>query len=173
MKALEQVLFVELQSKMANDYLLVEDRMSMSNSVEERVPFLDLDLVDFSNSIPLHLKIKNRQTKYLFRKAMEGHLPPKIITKKKWGFTVNPYLQFKKDLKDVAQNILTKDFVEEQGIFNYHYIEQILNYKPHPKLRWHYNYLWVVMGIAIWQKMFIDSNNFEHREFSLEEYFNR
>lgn len=173
LKALEQVLFVEMQSKMVNDYLLVEDRMSMSNSVEERVPFLDLDLVDFANTIPLHLKIKNNQTKYLFRKTMENHLPPKIITKKKWGFTVNPYLQFKKDLKTVAQNILTREFVEEQGIFNYNYLQQIMNYRPHPKLRWHYNYLWVVMGIAIWQKMFIDSDSFLKRDFDLENYFNR
>lgn len=171
LKALEQVLFVEMQSKMVNDYLLVEDRMSMSNSVEERVPFLDLDLVDFANTIPVHLKIKNNQTKYLFRKTMENHLPPKIITKKKWGFTVNPYLQFKKDLKTVAEKILTKDFVEEQGIFNYDYIQKIMNYPPHPKLRWHYNYLWVVMGIAIWQKMFIDSDNYKNRVFRLEDYF--
>nr|WP_321487494.1 asparagine synthase (glutamine-hydrolyzing) [uncultured Draconibacterium sp.] len=173
LKALEQVLFVEMQSKMINDYLLVEDRMSMSNSVEERVPFLDLDLVNFANSIPVHLKIKQNQTKYLFRKAMENHLPPKIITKKKWGFTVNPYLQFKKDLKEVAQNILTKEFVEQQGIFNYQYIEKIINYKPYPKLRWHYNYIWVALGIAIWQKMFIETDNFKKREFMLEEYFNR
>lgn len=172
LKALEQVLFVEMQSKMVNDYLLVEDRMSMSNSVEERVPFLDLDLVDFANTIPVHLKIKKNQTKYLFRKTMEGHLPPKIITKKKWGFTVNPYLQFKKDLKTVAESILTKEFVEEQGIFNYEYIRQILNYRPHPKLRWHYNYIWVAMGIAIWQKMFIESDRFLKREFDLESYFN-
>ncbi len=171
LKALEQVLFVEMQSKMVNDYLLVEDRMSMSNSVEERVPFLDLDLVNFANSIPLHLKIKQNQTKYLFRKAMENHLPPKIITKKKWGFTVNPYLQFKKDLKEVARKILTKEFVEQQGIFNYQYIDKIINYKPHPKLRWHYNYLWIVMGIAIWQKMFIETNNFEKQQFDLNEYF--
>lgn len=171
LKALEQVLFVEFQSKMVNDYLLVEDRMSMSNSVEERVPFLDLDLVDFANTIPLHLKIRKNQTKYLFRKAMENHLPRKIITKKKWGFTVNPYLQFKKDLKQVAEQILTKDFVEEQGLFNYNYLQKIMNYKPHPKLRWHYNYLWVVMGIAIWQRMFIETNNFEKQDFELENYF--
>ncbi len=171
LKALEQVLLVEMQSKMVNDYLLVEDRMSMSNSVEERVPFLDLDLVEFANSIPLHLKIKKNQTKYLFRKAMENHLPPTIVSKKKWGFTVNPYLQFKKDLKDVAQRILTKDFVEGQGIFNYEYLQKILNYKPHPKLRWHYNYLWLVMGIAIWEKMFIESNNFERKEFNSENYY--
>ena len=73
----------------------------------------------------------------------------KIITKKKWGFTVNPYLQFKKDLKETAEKILTKTYIEQQGIFNYQYIKQILDYPAHPKLRWHYNYLWILVGLAI------------------------
>ncbi len=166
--ALDQVLFAEFHSKMVNDYLLTEDRMSMSHSVEQRVPFLDPDLVRFGYSIPVHLKIKNRQTKYLFRKAMMQKLPQDIITKKKWGFTVNPYLQFKKDLKTVAEKILTQDFVEKQGIFNYRYIRRILDYPPHPKLRWHYNYLWIVMGLAIWQKMYIDSDDFKQKKDNTE-----
>ncbi len=169
--SLDQVLYTEFHSKMVNDYLLVEDRMSMSHSVEERVPFLDLDLVDFGFSIPAHLKIKNNQTKYLFRKAMKGHLPDKILQKKKWGFTVNPYLQFKKDLKSTAEKILTKEFVDEQGIFNHSYIQRILNHKPQPRMRWHYNYLWVVMGMAILDKMYIRSNKFAEREFDLSAYF--
>ncbi|MCT4600422.1 MAG: asparagine synthase (glutamine-hydrolyzing) [Marinifilaceae bacterium] len=158
--ALQDVLKAEFQSKMLNDYLLTNDRMSMAHSVEERVPFLDRDLVDFAFSLPSKLKIKNNTTKYLFRKAMEDKLPPKIISKKKWGFTVNPYLQFKKDLKEVAERELTPEFVKQQGIFNYKYIKKILDYPPHPKLRWHYNYIWIAVGLAMWQKMFIDSNDF-------------
>lgn len=169
---LDQVMFTEFHTKMVNDYLLVEDRMSMSHSVEERVPFLDLDLVKFGFSIPVEIKIKNNQTKNLFRKAMKGKLPDKILDKKKWGFAVNPYLQFKKDLKETAEKILTKEFVDEQGIFNYDYIKRILDYPAHPKLRWHYNYIWIVMGYAILEKMFIHTNNFAEREFNLEDYYN-
>jgi asparagine synthase (glutamine-hydrolysing) len=169
--SLDQVLYTEFHSKMVNDYLLVEDRMSMSHSVEERVPFLDLDLVNYGFSIPIHMKIKNNQTKYLFRKSMEGYLPDKILQKKKWGFTVNPYLQFKKDLKNTAEKILTKEFLDEQGIFNHSYINLILNHSPKPRMRWHYNYLWVVMGMAILDKMYIRSNNFAERKFDLEEYY--
>jgi asparagine synthase (glutamine-hydrolysing) len=168
---LDKVLYTEFHTKMVNDYLLVEDRMSMSHSVEERVPFLDKDLVEFAFSIPVHLKIKNNQSKYLFRKALQGKLPDKILNKKKWGFTVNPYLQFKKDLKKNAENILTKEFLDRQGIFNHDYIKQILNYPPSPRLRWHYNYLWVVMGMAILEKMFISSSKMEERRFDLQEYF--
>lgn len=171
LKALESVLYAEFQTKMVNDYLLVEDRMSMSHSVEERVPFLDKDFVEYAFSIPLHLKIKHGQTKYLFRKAMQSHLPPKIIDKKKWGFTVNPYLQFTKDLKTVAERILTPEAVEQQGIFNYRYLQQIMQHKPHPKMRWHYNFLWVALGISIWEKMFIQTDNFKNKEFDLEAYY--
>ncbi|HNW88998.1 MAG TPA: asparagine synthase (glutamine-hydrolyzing) [Bacteroidales bacterium] len=171
LNALDQVLFTEFQSKMVNDYLLTEDRMSLANSVEERVPFLDLDLVNFGFSIPVHLKIKNNQTKYLFRKAMSQKLPPKIISKKKWGFSVNPYIQFQKDLKSTAEAILTPEFIEKQGIFNYRYIKRILDHSPHPKMRWHYNYLWIVTGLAIWQKMYIDGDNFKKKEVDLRGYF--
>jgi len=155
LNALDQVLHAEFQTKMVNDYLLTDDRMSMAHSVEERVPLLDRELVEYGLRLPVELKIKNNQTKYLFRKAMEPHLPPKIITKKKWGFTVNPYLQFKKDLKETAEKILTKAYIEQQGIFNYQYIKQILDYPAHPKLRWHYNYLWILVGLAIWEAQFI------------------
>jgi len=168
---LEQVFFVELHSKMVNDYLLTEDRMSMAHSVEERVPFLDLDLVKFGFSIPVNLKMKNNQTKYLFRKAMQGYLPDPILHKKKWGFTVNPYLQFQKDLKRTAEKILTPSFIEKQGIFNYAFIEKILHTPPSPKLRWHYNYLWIVMGLAIWEDMFIRNRYFENKEFNIETYY--
>lgn len=152
---LDQVLYAEFQSKMVNDYLLTDDRMSMAHSVEERIPFLDRDLVDFGFTLPVEMKIKNNQTKNLFREAMKPYLPPKIITKKKWGFTVNPYLQFKKDLKDTAEKILTKEYIEKQGIFNYDYIRYILDYPAHPKLRWHYNFIWIILGLAIWEQEFI------------------
>ena len=169
--AMEQVLGIEFQSKMVNDYLWTEDRMSMSHSVEERVPFLDRDLVEFSFSIPSTLKMKGGRKKSLLRSAMKPYLPAEILDKKKWGFTVNPYLQFQKDLKETVERVLTQDFVEEQGIFNYSYIRSILDYKPSPKLRWHYNFLWILTGLAIWEKMFIRTNAFMQKEHSLEEYF--
>ncbi|MEE9372622.1 MAG: asparagine synthase (glutamine-hydrolyzing) [Saprospiraceae bacterium] len=151
---LDDVLLAEFNSKMVNDYLLVDDRMSMAHGIEERVPFLDRELVDYGFSIPIQYKIKNNQTKALFRKAMKPLLPKKIVAKKKWGFTVNPYLQFKKDLKQRAEAELTKEYIDKQGIFNYDYIKCILDYPAHPKLRWHYNYIWILLGLKIWEEKF-------------------
>ena len=170
--ALEKVLYVEKHSKMVNDYLLVEDRMSMANSIEQRVPFLDVDLVNFAQTIPVGIKIKNNQTKYILRRAMEKKLPKRILRKKKWGFAINPFLQFKKDLKHTAKRILTKEFIQEQGIFNYQYLKRIIDSKPSSQLRWHYNYLWIVVGFSIWQKMFIQTQGFKNKSFDLNEYYN-
>ena len=170
-QSLETVLDIEFQSKMVNDYLLTEDRMSMSHSVEERVPFLDKDLVEFAFSIPANLKIKSGRKKSILRSAMSPYLPKEIIEKKKWGFTVNPYLQFQKDLKQTVEKVLTRELVEKQGIFNYDYILSILEYKPSPKLRWHYNFLWILAGLAIWEKMFIQTDAFMQKDHSLETYY--
>ena len=169
---LDQVLYAEMATKMVDDYLLVEDRMSMSHSVEERVPFLDLDLVKFTSTIPISLKIKKNNTKAFFREAMAGHLPEQILRKKKWGFTVNPYLQFKKDLKTVAEAILTEERINEQGIFNYSYIRRILDTRPSAKMRWHYNYLWIVLGLAIWEDIFINGHEIAKNQLTIENFYN-
>jgi asparagine synthase (glutamine-hydrolysing) len=156
---------------MVNDYLLTEDRMSMSHSVEERVPFLDLDLVNLGFSIPVKTKMKGNQLKNLLRKAMKPYLPERILSKKKWGFTFNPYLQFQKDLKNTAERILTKERIENDGIFNYNYIRSIFQTPPHPRMRWHYNFIWIVTGFYIWKQMFLEGNDFKEKEFDLDNYF--
>ena len=171
LSALEQVYHAEIHSKMVNDYLLTEDRMSMAHSVEERVPFLDLELVEFAMTIPDYQKMKGNYTKYLLRKAMSERLPEKIRQKKKWGFTFNPYLQFQKDLKQTAERVLTPERVWADGIFNYNFIKDILDAKPHPRMRWHYNFIWVLTGFYIWKDMYLDSERFREKSIELESYF--
>ncbi len=169
---LDQVLSIEFQTKMVNDYLWTEDRMSMAHSVEQRVPFLDKDLVEFSFSIPAELKLLGGNTKSILRASLNDFLPKEIINKRKLGFSVNPYLQYKKDLKNTIEKILTKDYIRGQDIFNYSYIKSILDYKPHPKLRWHYNFLWILTGIAIWEKMYIKTDMYLQKHHELKSFYN-
>ncbi len=171
LSALDQVYWAEFHSKMVNDYLLTEDRMSMSHSLEERVPFLDLDLVQFGFSIPAKMKMRFGETKSLLRKAMRPYLPDKIVRKKKWGFTINPYLQYQKDLKITAERILTRKRIERDGIFNFEYINAIFDAPPHPRMRWHYNFIWVLTGFYIWQQMFIESDAFTEKSFEIEQFY--
>lgn len=167
--ALERVLWAEFNTKMIEDFLANEDRTSMAHGLEVRVPFLDRELAAFAFSIPVDLKIRGNETKHVFRKAMQGLLPAQTLRKKKWGFSFDPYHQFQKDLGTVARRILTREQVEARGIFNYDYLKQIMDHPPHPRLRWHYFYLWNVVGFEIWHRMFIEGN-LRQPSFELETY---
>jgi len=167
--ALERVLWAEFNTKMVEDFLANEDRTSMAHGLEVRVPFLDRDLVRFAFSIPIDLKIQGNETKRIFRKALTGFLPAHTLEKKKWGFSFNPYYQFQKDLRGVAEKILTRERIQAQGFFNYGYLRQILDHPPHPRLRWHYFFLWNLVGFQIWYRMFIEGD-LKRPSFELETY---
>lgn len=167
---MENIQWIEFNTKMIDDFLMNDDRTSMANGLEIRVPFLDRDLVSFALGIPVDRKMRSNQTKYLFRKAMKGILPDRIIQKKKWGFTFNPYYQFNKDLKKHAERILTRKKVESRGWFNYDYIDRIIKHQPNERLRWHYFYLWLALGLEIWAQMFIEGD-LKNPNFQIENYY--
>jgi asparagine synthase (glutamine-hydrolysing) len=66
--------------------LMKQDRMSMSTSIESRVPFLDHTFVEFATRVPDALKLKNGTGKYILKRAVEDLLPPEIVYRKKMGF---------------------------------------------------------------------------------------
>jgi asparagine synthase (glutamine-hydrolysing) len=151
----EDVLRAEFAYKMVDDFLLNEDKTSMANSLEVRVPFLDKNLVEFAFSIPAHVKFSGVGLKAVLKKAMRGILPEYTLKKPKWGFTFDSFYQFQKDLKNLAQSELTKEFINEQGIFNYRFIREILDHPPHRWMRWHYFLLWLILGVKVWENLFI------------------
>lgn len=171
-RILEQVLWAEFNTKMVDDFLINEDRTSMAHGLEVRVPFLDRDLVRFALGIPVELKIRRNRTKYILRQAMASLLPEHALRKKKWGFGFNPYYQFQKDLKQVAEGVLTAERVKARGWFNHDYLRRILEHPPHPRLRWHYFILWLALGLEIWCQMFLEGD-LAQPELNLEAYYVR
>ena len=165
----EQALMAEFQTKLVDDFLLNEDRVSMAHGLEVRLPFLDRDLVSFATQLPISMKMRGMKTKYIFKRAMQGIVPEFVLHKKKWGFAFNPYFEFQKDLKETAQRVLTPRRVKELGLFNYDFIKKVLEHRPHPRLRWHYFTLWMMIGFHIWHAMFI-RNSFSKPSFELDSY---
>lgn len=155
---LRQTLDAEMQTKMINDFLLNEDRTSMAHSLEVRVPFLDRELVRFARRVPVDLLAPGRETKAIFRRAMGGLLPEHTLRKKKWGFTVDPYHQFQKDLRTTARRVLTPERIARRGWFDPAYLASILDHPPHPRMRWHYFFLWVAVGLEIWARLFLEGD---------------
>jgi asparagine synthase (glutamine-hydrolysing) len=151
---MNELLCLEMRTKLINDFLLTEDRVSMAHGLEVRVPFLDRELVQFVLSLPSSFKYRPGQKKRLLKAAMKPELPAWVLAKPKWGFSFNPHLLFKTELKPFAQKILTRERVEEMGLFSWKWIQSVLEAPPHPKMRWHYFNLWVMAGTVIWHDLF-------------------
>ena len=75
---LEQALYLDTRMFLPDGILICNDKMSMSASLELRVPFLDVDLMRFVERIPARERMRPRQGKRLHRLAMERLLPPQI-----------------------------------------------------------------------------------------------
>lgn len=83
---LDRHLYVDAMTWLTDDILVKVDRAAMKNSLEVRSPYLDVELAEFTASIPAELKVNGLKTKYILKKSLKNTLPSFIINKKKSGF---------------------------------------------------------------------------------------
>ncbi len=104
---------------LTHDMLTKVDLMSMANSLEVRVPFLDHEVVNLVFSMPEHFKIDALHRKKILRDAFRDMLPAELYHRPKQGFEVPLLSWFRKELKEtILHEWLNDDFIEQQGVFN-------------------------------------------------------
>jgi asparagine synthase (glutamine-hydrolysing) len=151
---LTQMLYIDTRAGLPDDLLMVNDKTSMANSVESRVPFLDYRLVEFIESIPSTLKLKGFQGKYLHKKAVEKWLPKDIVYRKKKGFD-NPIDEWLRGrMKTYVMDHLLTNGSAVSHYFNAPYIEQIV--KLHEsKAEDHMRHIYLLISFEMWHRQFI------------------
>ena len=145
--------YIDFNFWLIGDILLKADKMSMANSLEVRVPFLDRPLVNEVINIPSKYKIAGNQTKYAFREVCKEELPEKWADKKKLGFPV-PIREWIKE-EDIYNNI-RKIFEDGGEFFKTDRIIKLLD--DHCKGK-HDNSrkIWTIYSFLIWyQEYFIN-----------------
>ena len=154
----EKALLWDFGVKMPDDFLLVEDRMSMAHSLESRVPFLDNDLIDLALSLPLSKKVDTSGSrnvgKLVLRRAMKPKLPDTVFEKDKQGFTMPTYPFVKNELMDHARLILEDPQVVNEGLIKEEYVDELLSRRPKKSLTPHYKMLWKITALEIWYQMY-------------------
>lgn len=103
---LSTVQYFDQMSYLPDDLLVKEDRATMANHLEGRVPFIDYRLVDFANSMDRKYLLYKGIGKYILKRTFEGKLPDEIINRKKQGFGVPLVHYFRNELKTFAEEIL-------------------------------------------------------------------
>ncbi len=146
----------DLHTYLPLDILTKVDRATMAHSLEARPPLLDHRLVEFAATVPARFRMRNGTTKYLFKQAMRGILPDRIIDRQKQGFAVPLATWFRGDLAGFARDLLLSARCRERGFFDTRYIERLLALNERGRnldLQ-----LWTVMSFELWCQRFLDSS---------------
>ena len=144
--------FLDINMWMVGDILLKADKMSMANSLEVRVPFLDREIMKVAQRIPLKYRVNGTTTKYAMRTAAARRMPEKWSSKKKLGFPV-PTREWLK--QDKYYNIVKEAFTDEtaQKFFNTDLLVKLLD--EHKALKKdNSRKVWTVYTFLVWYKRF-------------------
>ncbi len=125
-ESMNDILLTDVRMVLPNDMLTKVDLMSMANSLEVRVPFLDYEVVNFLFSLPSNYKIDGVMRKKLLQDAFRDFLPPELYNRPKKGFEVPLLKWLRKEMKSmIKDDLLSEKFIREQGIFEYTEINKL------------------------------------------------
>ena len=151
--------FIDLNLWMVGDILLKADKMSMANSLEVRVPFLDKEVFEVARHVQPDYRVNREATKYAFRMAAKDYLPEEVASKKKLGFPV-PTRVWLKDEK--YYNIVKTAFQSEaaQKYFNTDKIVKYLDDHKNGKAD-NSRKVWTIYMFLVWYNQFFGNEEKE------------
>ena len=150
---INNVLYTDMHLVLPNDMLFKVDHMSMANGLEVRTPFLDHNLVNFAFEIPTQFKINQNIQKKIVQDTFRNILPKRLYNRSKKGFEIPVTDWLKKDLNYlIVGELFSKDFVLEQGIFNWTAIEKQLKRLNSKDVGNSPGTLWNLMVFQRWYK---------------------
>ncbi len=148
---LKRLTYLEIKHRLSELLLMRADKMTMANSIEARVPFLDRRLVELALQMPSELKIKNNTAKYILKKAVEGIIPDEIIWREKQGFAtpMSEWLKPDSKISKYMTDIIMNSKLRERGIFNYDYIEKLISAHQHQSVEHNFR-IWNLITLSLW-----------------------
>jgi len=151
----EALAHADVRSYLPDDLLVKMDIASMATSLEVRSPLLDHRLVEFAARLPVRLKLRNATPKYLLRRAMAGVLPASVIARRKMGFGVPIEHWLRRELRDLAYDVLLDDRARQRGYFEPAAIRLMLDEHIAGRAL-HHTRLWNLLMLELWHRTFID-----------------
>ncbi len=153
----DRILHLDAKFFLEGNGLFQCDRMTMAASLEARVPLLNNDIIDFVSQVPLAIKMRRWQPKSLLRDVMRPYLPAQIINKTKKGFGPPTSSWMRGESLAVLQRLFTKKKVEQQGIFSFPVVQQLIVEHLSRKADNGRN-LWALLSFQLWYERYILGN---------------
>ena len=152
---LDREVYVDLKLAMADSVLMKVDKMSMSTSLEVRVPFLDHEVVEFTASLPSWFKLKGFTTKYILRHAIKGLVPDRVVFRGKQGYSLPVKNLLREQLRPLMIHLLhesplVRDYLQPATV------ERLM--KEHLAGTHNHNHvLWAMVNAALWHRRFLEA----------------
>ena len=145
---LSKMAYFDIKCWLPDELLMKVDKMSMANSLEARVPFLDHRFVEFAFNIPSDYKIRNGTEKFILRRAAKKILPDEILERKKHGFSV-PIKMWFRESRDIIDQYMDKDVLRQVKYLNADKVTQV--WDKHKRNKGNYEFfLWKVLNYVMW-----------------------
>jgi asparagine synthase (glutamine-hydrolysing) len=151
---LDRMLAADIATRLPEHSLMLTDRMTMSQSLESRSPFLDHRLAEWVATLPVDLKLHGKTLKYLMRRVASTYLPDSILKRPKQGFMFPLGYWMKGPLLPVLENLLTGSVLIEEGIFRREPVERLIREHLAQKADHHVR-LWLILNVEMWYRMFV------------------
>jgi asparagine synthase (glutamine-hydrolysing) len=146
---LQRMTHLELKLRLAELLLMRVDKMTMANSVEARVPFLDHEFVEFAMALPADMKVRNGVGKYALKQAVETILPNEIVHRPKQGFGAPVSEWFQGELGERVQREIRSSALADRELLNYDYLDEL--WARHRGGRGDFAFhLWNVYNVSAW-----------------------
>jgi len=145
--------YVDIHTWLRGDILMKADKMSMANSLELRVPFVDPKVFEFAATIPTKYKIAHGTTKYVLREAMKDLLPPDVKMRKKLGFPVPIRVWLRDEFYHWAKEIIETSRVDDY--INKDTVRAML--EMHKEGKGDYSRkLWTILVFMVWHQIYVE-----------------
>ncbi|HSL21363.1 MAG TPA: asparagine synthase (glutamine-hydrolyzing) [Vicinamibacterales bacterium] len=152
----DRALYVDVKTYMLDDILTKVDRMSMAVSLETREPLLDHRLLEFAATVPVSLKIRDGQTKYLLRRLLERKVPRPIVERGKRGFEAPIGEWLRGPLAPMASDLLGDGRLASRGLFNAREVQRLWT-EHRTGAADHRHRLWQLVMLELWFRQFVDA----------------
>ena len=123
---LERIQYADFKTYLPGDILTKVDRASMANSLEVRVPILDHVFIEWAARIAPELRLRGREGKYIFKKALEGRVSHEVLYRPKMGFAVPLAAWFRGPLRTRVRDALNGPVMAEAGLFDPRFLDRIV-----------------------------------------------
>jgi asparagine synthase (glutamine-hydrolysing) len=155
---LNRLLYLDLKLTIGDNDILKVTRSAELAGVKVRFPLLALPLVEFTGTLPAHLKVRGLEKRYLFKRAFRGLLPADTLAKRKHGFgvPVSDWLKRHPGFRELGRDTLLSSRCTQRGYLRKDAIENLFTLHEEDATAFYGDTLWSLLMLELWHQRHVD-----------------